>query len=267
MQIGDYIKIFLKRWWIIAMVIAVALASGYGFSKLQPRVYQASVKLLAEPSKPDYGLDLFIQSRLSSYQQLLSTREIAQKVIDQNKLDILPEQLLSNINVKPIPDQSIVEVTVDDLDPQRAQLIANSLADVFVQTIEEKNATLADTELRVDVSKLDTPLVPAQPYKPNTKVNTLAAGVLGLILGCLLAFGLEFVDDTIKTTEDVQRYLSLPVLGSIPPSKAGGDRESRSDGGQANSRASTKLVQPEGRGATAGAVGTAGAQSESGRDA
>lgn len=232
MQISDYVRTLLKRWWIIALVVVVALASGYGFSKLQPRVYQASAKLLAEPSKPDYGLDLFLRSRLNSYKQLLSSRELAQKVIDQNRLDVLPEQMLANVSVRPDPDQSIIEITVDDLDAQRAQMIANSISDVFVETIEEKNATLADTELRVDVTKLDTPVVPAQPYKPSTKVNTLAAGVLGLILGCLLAFAFEFLDDTIKTTEEVQRYLSLPVLGSIPAARAGSDREGRHDGGQ-----------------------------------
>jgi capsular polysaccharide biosynthesis protein len=242
LQITDYLKIFWKRRWLILIIAIIAVASSYGFSKMQPRVYQASVKLLAEPSKPDYGLDLFLRSRLSSYQQLLSTREMAQQVIDKGQLDISADQLLSNIHVQPLPDQSIVNLTIDDENPQRAQFIANTIADTFVQMNDEKNAALAEGELRVNVSKLDTPQVPSAPYKPSTKVNVLAGGVIGLVFAFLLAFAVEFLDTSLKSPEDVQRQLGLPVLGSIPvisgeKAKAHSHEASEPPGAKAKQRA------------------------------
>lgn len=240
MEIKDYVKVITRRWWVILLVCAVAAGTSFGYSRLQPKIYRASVKLLAEPNRADYGLSLFLSTRFNSYKQQLSTPSLAQEVIDRAQLDLVPDALLDMVKVAPNPDESIIQITVDDQSPSEAQVIANTMADIFVENVTAKNSSLAASDLRVDIIKLEVPAVPSQPNSPNTRVNLLAGAILGFLLGGLLAFGLEFLDDTLKTPEDVQRYVSLTTLGSIPtiPGAQAG-RQRKNQRGPVSRRVST----------------------------
>lgn len=67
-----------------------------------------------------------------------------------------------------------------------------------------------------DIIIIDKALVPDEPIKPRRTLNLLIVGILGLMAGVMLAFFGEYMDNTIKTTEDVERILNLPILGVIP---------------------------------------------------
>ena len=145
--------------------------------------------------------------------QLLS-RHLAQVVNDNLKLDLPNDTLLSKVRVSAVSNGFLLDMTVDDTDPNRAQSIAQVWAQQF---IEEHQADMAplDPQDRIEIKLLDKPLAGAL-FFPKTKQYVLAAGVLGLIVGAVLAFVLEYLDDTLKTPEDVERFTSLPVVGSIP---------------------------------------------------
>jgi len=83
--------------------------------------------------------------------------------------------------------------------------------------VEEQTARTADIDRRdrLDVSILDDAL-PGELNRPKTRTNALAGAVLGVLLGAIIAFGLEYLDDTLKTPEDVERYVALTTLGAIP---------------------------------------------------
>jgi capsular polysaccharide biosynthesis protein len=74
---------------------------------------------------------------------------------------------------------------------------------------------------------VDPAVVPHNPIKPRVKLNIAIGGVLGLFVGVGLAFLLEFVDNTIKTKEDVERVLGLPVIGQIPEFESNGKSKIR----------------------------------------
>jgi uncharacterized protein involved in exopolysaccharide biosynthesis len=67
-----------------------------------------------------------------------------------------------------------------------------------------------------DIRIIDNALAPEAPIKPNKKLNLAIGGILGLMLGVMLVFFMEYIDNTIKNTEDVERILKLPILGVIP---------------------------------------------------
>jgi uncharacterized protein involved in exopolysaccharide biosynthesis len=67
-----------------------------------------------------------------------------------------------------------------------------------------------------NIKIIDKALVPGNPIKPNKKLNLAIGGILGLMMGVMLVFFMEYMDNTIKTTDDIERYLGLPVLGLIP---------------------------------------------------
>jgi capsular polysaccharide biosynthesis protein len=75
------------------------------------------------------------------------------------------------------------------------------------------NANLEGTD-RINITRIQQPRLIG--VKPNTRINVLAGAILGLILGTLLAFVLEYLDDTLKSSADVERFTGLTTLGAIP---------------------------------------------------
>lgn len=214
MQIRDYWLVISKRWWLIILVAAVSSTASYVYCHFQTRIYRSEVQLTVAPSRLDYGLTLVIDNLLTQYQQQLLTRHLAAQVDDQLHLDLPIEKLLSKVRVSAVSNGYLLDITVDDTDPNRARDIALVWAQQFIQQHQVDMAPL-DPADRIEIKMLDTPL-PGQLFFPKTKQYVIAAGMLGLVVGAALAFLLEYLDDTLKTSEEVERLTGLPTIGSIP---------------------------------------------------
>ncbi len=135
----------LRRWWLV-LVVGTLLAAGasYIVSKAQPKVYEATVLLQVNPGLPDVGGG----GNFNEYQaawtlaiqnaRLLQTTEVAQATLTSTsgrlryRLDT--ETLLKNTKATPLPQQALVTLAVRAADPDDAQLLANTIANVFVQS-------------------------------------------------------------------------------------------------------------------------------------
>ncbi|RJO61500.1 MAG: lipopolysaccharide biosynthesis protein [Dehalococcoidia bacterium] len=98
---------------------------------------------------------------------------------------------------------------------KRLEGTRNLLADKTTQTQIARSIDLGNTSLVV----VSPAMAPVEPVRPKKKLNMAMAFVLGLMASVMLAFVLEYLDNTIKTPEDVARHLELPVLGTIPAAK------------------------------------------------
>lgn len=67
-----------------------------------------------------------------------------------------------------------------------------------------------------NVSVVDAALLPNKPFKPNPALNLALGGVVGLFLGVLSAFLFEFINDKVRTSDELEKLTSLPILGIIP---------------------------------------------------
>jgi capsular polysaccharide biosynthesis protein len=214
LQIRDYWLIFSKRWWLIVLVAAVACISSFVYSRFQKPVFRSEVQLAVTPSRLDYGLTLVIDNLLTQYQTQLLTRRLASIVDDSLKLDLPTDTLLGKVKVSAVSNGYLLDITVDDYDPNRAQDIALVWAQKFIEQHQADMAPL-DPQNRIEVTMLDKPL-PGTLAFPQTKQYVLAAGVLGLVVGAVLAFVLEYLDDSLKTSEDVERFTGLATVGIVP---------------------------------------------------
>ncbi len=137
----------------------------------------------------------------------------------------------------PTTQDLTIRVDVEDRDPNRARLVANKLAELFVkQKQEEANkaaAVLGGQHDTVLVSILDPAVTPKAPIKPKTRVNVLAAGILGLVLGVLVVFALDWWDDTIRDPGEAESLLDARILATIPQLKNKRGAYSRSASGVA----------------------------------
>ncbi len=210
LQLRDYIAALRKYWWIIVLTTAVAAAAAYALTLTQTPMYQSQVTLLATKNASDIDLP----TELNSYPDQLTSRDFLQQVINNAQMEISPDALRGAMNVQAQPTKGIVYVTVDDKDGANAQFLANAIGDAFVA--EKAGEVTTGGTQRVIVQKLGRAPLPDKPYKPSKTINTAAGAALGLVLGIVLAIGLALLDDTLKSSDDVERYLELATLGAIP---------------------------------------------------
>ncbi len=218
-DIADTVR---RYWYVLALAGLLGMGAAYAFSRAQTPLYRASVVLLARPNRADYSLDLFLKSRLNSFKAVLTSRELAAEVVRRTRVDLSPEQVAGQVRVVPNPDESTILVTVDDTLPQQARAIANALADAFVERVQAENLQLPPSDLKVDIQKVDAPLLPESPVSPNTLTNALAGLLVGLTSGVLGLALWGILDGTLRRVEDVERCLQLRVLAAIPPSRQKG---------------------------------------------
>lgn len=216
MELREYWRIIVRRGWIIVLVGAIAAASAYVWSAGQTPVYRASVLINVTPGRLDWGLQQTVKQVMRNYAQQIKSTPMAQRVVDSQKLDISPGALRDKVTVSPIEENLTMQVDVKDSDSEVAIGIANAVAEQFVDDIKQFNLEQKREE-RVDVSILE-PASWASQVAPKPKINAAAAGLLGALVGGLIVLALEFLDDTIKSRDDVRRYIGdLMVLGAIPP--------------------------------------------------
>jgi capsular polysaccharide biosynthesis protein len=191
---------------------AVALLSWFAMQN----VYQTSSTIivssqknkqdLSEITNNDYTLNVNL---VNSYQVLCKTDRVLSQVIKETGLPLTVDELRPKINVSSKTDTEIISIAVKDNNPEVAQRIANSLADVFQK--EVVNIMKMDNVQIIDYASL-----PIEPIAPNRVLNVLLATIAGFMVGVGISILLEYLDTTIKSTEQVEAIIEAPVLGWIP---------------------------------------------------
>ena len=151
------------------------------------------------------------------YAELIQSRTVLEGVIAQLNLDMTYKEMLQKVSVETSSDSRIVSISVTDEDPYTASEIANAVRDMAAEHIQ----SVMDIEA---VNVVDTANIPNEKASPSLAKNGVIGGLLGVIIAMAAVIIIYLTNDTIKVEEDVERYLGLSVLGSIPFS----EKESRS---------------------------------------
>ena len=214
MELSDYLRILRQRGWVIILVALLTAAAAFGFSKMQTAVYKSSLRLLVLPSRTDLGQSLAAKELLRSYEQWLRSGYRAQEVINILQLDMTPPQLLGDIAVASDNSSFVIQLNVENTDPNLGNDIARAWGNLLIQWIDRNNDELRKED-RITVEFIDEPQ--AGLDSPKTMINTAAGGVFGALVGVIIVFVLEWIESGIvRRREDVEKYLDIPVIGSIP---------------------------------------------------
>lgn len=214
MELSDYFRILRQRGWLILVLMALTAAAAFGFSKIQTPVYESTLRLLVKPSRTDFGQAQAAKELLSSYQQWLYSSYRAQDVIDVLQLDMTAGELLGDVSVASDSGSYVISLAVENTDPNLANDIARAWGNRLIQQQNADNDRLR-LEDRIYIEFIDDPQVGLE--RPKTMINTAAGAVFGLLLGVALIFLLEWLaSGIIRRSEDVERYLDIPVIGRIP---------------------------------------------------
>ncbi len=217
-SLREYFFVLIKRLWLILLLTVMCIgASGIiSFYVLKPEYQTFTTLMVGRPKdyqntnqQLDYNEIMVNQQLVTTYGELVKSRVVADDVIRDLKLDIPFDEFKDKVNVNLVKDTEIIKIEVTDGDPELAAAIANKTAEVFMDKVKD----IMNIE---NVQIIDRAQVTDKPVKPRPFLNMAIAGVLGLMAGIFLAFILEYFDNTIKTQEDVQKYLGLSVIGTIP---------------------------------------------------
>ncbi len=204
---------------VILFILIIFILFGYVYSYhyVVPE-YKATSTLLLIPNNTSQGTmlmnsELTVNSELiETYRNIGKNQKILKQVVQNLGLDMTEEEVLEKMKITVLKDTYIIQVAVINEDPQKAMDIAKEFDEVFLQEI--KNIYHLNNIGIVDEAQL-----PETPYN----VNHLKDMVIFLVLGMGVAFTsviiFYLVDNTIKKEEDIEKYIHLKSLGSIPISQ------------------------------------------------
>ena len=215
-DLREYFAIIKKRFWLIALlaVISAVISGAISFFMLSP-VYEAKTTLIVNAEKQGEtqmitGDQINVTQKLAlTYREIINSRVVLDEVIKNLNISDRYEDLTKNITVSPVKDTQIIAISVQDTNAKKARDIANELPKVF--TKHTKRITKAN-----DVQVIDRAILPQSPIKPNKIRNVAIAFVLGTMVGLVIVFVLEYLDNKLKTPQDIEKHLGLSVIGVIP---------------------------------------------------
>ncbi|MDR4899885.1 YveK family protein [Bacillus mycoides] len=200
---------------ILVITIGAALVSAIvSFYFITP-IYQTSTQILVNQKKQDEKIIQYneVQTNVqltNTYKIIVKSPVILDKVKSELKLGMSTQELNGKINVENEKDSQVIAVTVQDKDVKLARDIANTTAEIFKSEIAKimsiDNVTILS---KAEVAEGQSPI------KPNKKLNIAIAFVVGLMASVGIAFLLEYLDNTMKKEEDIEKLLGVPVLGVV----------------------------------------------------
>lgn len=219
---ANLLRVLLRRLWIIVLVAAVLAGSAVGFSLMQTPTYEASTKLLigqkgADETRGSLSGDIQgLQDLAPTMAKALTTRPVAQAVVEQLGMpEESAEALLDNLEAQQDPSTTFVDVSYRDSDPKRAQLVVNTVGEVFSRQVSDLSPNVNDLTATV----WEQATLPESPVSPNPALNGVMALALGILLGVGLALLLEYLDDSWDSPEEAERISGVSTLGAIPQFK------------------------------------------------
>jgi capsular exopolysaccharide synthesis family protein len=211
---------FRAAWWLPLVGVIVGSGVAALISSLQTPLYTTSTQLFVSTSDSTSTADVFqggqfSQQRVTSYARLITGEELASRVIDRLGLDISPSELSEQITASAVTNTVLIEVTVTDASPVRAQSIAAVVGEEFTQFASALEAPDEGGQSPVKVTVTDRPEVPSVPSSPQASRNVAIGLVLGLLGGAGVVIIRARLDRTVKDPNVASEVTGAPIIGTV----------------------------------------------------
>lgn len=213
-DLREIFLLFLRKWWLIMLVGILTAAAGFAISQfvLDP-VYESTTQIYIlnkQDSDTVTYSDVQLGTQLTKdYAELIQSRYVLESVIAQLQLPLDYDEMLEKVTVTTPSDTRILAITVEDTNPALARDIANSIREAAAVHIKNVMAIEA-------VNIVDEANLPLEKSGPSVLKWTLAGGCIGVLIVMAIIMLVYLLDDTIKTSEDVEKYLGISTLALIP---------------------------------------------------
>jgi capsular exopolysaccharide synthesis family protein len=208
------LAILRRWWWLLLLGLAVGGSASFLVSKAMTPIYRASTTLLVNqtqtPGVVAYN-DILTSERLTkTYSELVTKRPVLEAVVGSVPQLKDAESLRGMISVSVVRDTQLLSLSVESADPVQATVVANATAQAFI----DQNG-ITDLSRTGSVSVVEPAVTPTTPVKPQVTLNVLLGVIAGLLMAGGLVLLMEYLDDTVKSEQDVERVAGLTTLGMV----------------------------------------------------
>lgn len=152
------------------------------------------------------------KSLVGTYSEIVNSRRVIESVIKNLSLDYTVEEVKNMITISTVNDTEIIKIVVANEDKGLAADIANEIASVFSEEIK------SIYKLQ-NVSVVDVAEESEKPYNINLFKDLLIYLLIGIVISFCIIFVIFYFDTTIKSAEEIENKLGLPVFGIVPKVK------------------------------------------------
>ncbi|MBR0351134.1 MAG: hypothetical protein IJH76_04915 [Clostridia bacterium] len=223
LDLKEIFNLFWNKKLRIILIVAVFVVIGaiYTMGFVKP-VYTSNTTLVLAKmdnsnnntvNNTDAGMttnDVTLNSKLvSTYSELVKSKKVLRAVISNLAIKLDEDDLRKNVSVSSVKDTELIEIKVTNRDPAVAAKVANEIANVFIDNVKEiynlNNVHVVDKAEPAD-----------SPSNIHHIRNIIIFGFIGLVVAIVYVLVLNMLDTTVKSAEDVEKLLDLPVLASVP---------------------------------------------------
>ena len=198
---------------LLAGIVGLVIMFAYTSFLVTPLYSASSMMYVMPDNNTNNSLtssDMQVGQQLTSdYSSMIKSRSFMETVIKKLNLTIDYQQLLEKVEVTNPTSSRILQVTVNDPNPQTAADIANEVASVAESKLKEITGMQA-------IKIYEEAAVPDRPSSPSLKKNCALGLLAGLVLAMAVITVLYLLDDTIKTEDDIEKYLGMTTLAVLP---------------------------------------------------
>lgn len=214
-DLREIFSVLLHWWWVVIVAAVVVGASAFMVSRfvITP-TYESTTRIVIlskqnESTSLTYS-DVQLGTQLTKdYAELIKSRYVIEQVLTKFELETEYEFFIKNLDVVTPTDTRIIDITMTDPDPYRAKALVDEIRNVASNRIKQ----VMDIEA---VNLVDEGNLPDNPSNPNVTRWTMIGIILGAFMAAAVIVIRFLLDDTIKTSEDIEKYLNLSTLALIP---------------------------------------------------
>ena len=218
LNLQDLLEQFFHFWYAVIAIIAVCILTALFYTKLIcTPLYDSTAKIYIgrttdqKVTSTDFAISNYLAR---DYAELIADRAVLAEVIDRLDLKMSVSALRGCITIDNPENTRIIEVKVRTADPRNSMQIAECVCEVS----QDKIVELLNTDA---VNIISDAYMPTAPSSPNLGRNLLLGGMVGIALSLLLLVLASFFNDKLRSVEDVEKYLGLSVLATIPYANGG----------------------------------------------
>ena len=217
-DLKNVIQMFWDRKVGIVIIILLCIVAGYVYTTffVSPVYKATSTAILTNNTEGEDGKTAVTQtevtlnnSLLSTYRGIATSDSVVSKVISNLGLKISAETLKNQISVTSATNTQIIQITVENADPSLAAKIANEIRSVFTERVAE----LYDMQ---NIKPLDDAKVPTTPSNVNHAKDIVMFAAIGIVIAILYVVIANLLDNTVKSSSDIEKAVGLNVIAEIP---------------------------------------------------
>ena len=217
-DLKNIFQMFWDRKVGIIIIILLCIVAGYVYTTffVSPVYKATSTAILTNNTEGEEGKSAVTQtevtlnnSLLSTYRGIATSDSVVSKVISNLGLKISAETLKNQISVTSATNTQIIQITVENADPSLAAKIANEIRSVFTERVAE----LYDMQ---NIKPLDDAKVPTTPSNVNHAKDIVMFAAIGIVIAILYVVIANLLDNTVKSSSDIEKAVGLNVIAEIP---------------------------------------------------